>query len=72
VTLSVAKELAGTGVTSNGIMPGLIYTPELDKLFVETAQRQGSDDPEFGKQFVLKRIVHQTVSRLGHPRENRR
>jgi 3-oxoacyl-[acyl-carrier protein] reductase len=67
VTLSLSKELAGTGVTSNGIMPGLIYTPQLDKFFIETAQRRGSDDPEFGKQYVLKNIAHQTVSRLGNP-----
>jgi NAD(P)-dependent dehydrogenase (short-subunit alcohol dehydrogenase family) len=31
------------------------------------AQRQGSDDPEFGKQYALKNIIHQTVSRLGQP-----
>jgi 3-oxoacyl-[acyl-carrier protein] reductase len=67
VTLSLSKELAGTGVTSNGIMPGLIYTPQLNKWFIETAQRQGSDDPEFGKQYALKNIIHQTVSRLGQP-----
>jgi 3-oxoacyl-[acyl-carrier protein] reductase len=48
-------------------MPGLIYTPQLDKFFIETAQRQGSDDPEFGKQYVLKNIVHQTLRRLGQP-----
>src|SRR5712664_2895610 len=65
--LSLSKELAGTGVTSNGIMPGLIYTSQLDKFFIETAQRRGSDDPEFGKQHVLNYIVHQTVSRLGQP-----
>jgi len=41
VTLSLSKELAGTGVTSNGIMPGLIYTPQLDKFFIETAQGKG-------------------------------
>jgi len=64
VTLSLSKELAGTGVTSNGIMPGLIYTPQLNKWFIETAQRQGSDDPEFGKQYALKNIIHQTVGRL--------
>ena len=27
LTLSLSKALAGSGVTSNGIMPGLIYTP---------------------------------------------
>jgi NAD(P)-dependent dehydrogenase (short-subunit alcohol dehydrogenase family) len=58
LTLSLFKALAGTGVTSKGIMPGLIYTPQLDKFFIETAQRQGSDDPEFGRQYVLKNIVH--------------
>jgi NAD(P)-dependent dehydrogenase (short-subunit alcohol dehydrogenase family) len=67
LTLSLSKELAGTGITSNGIMPGLIYTPQLDSWFVETAARQGSDDPEVGKQFVLKNIIHQTVNRLGQP-----
>jgi 3-oxoacyl-[acyl-carrier protein] reductase len=67
MTLSLSKELAGTGVTSNGIMPGIISTPQLDKLFIETAKREGSDDPEFGKQYVLKNIVRQTVSRLGQP-----
>jgi 3-oxoacyl-[acyl-carrier protein] reductase len=67
VTLSLSKELAGTGVTSNGIMPGLIYTLQLNKWFIETAQRQGSDDPEFGEQYALKNIIHQTVSRLGQP-----
>jgi NAD(P)-dependent dehydrogenase (short-subunit alcohol dehydrogenase family) len=67
MTLSLSKELAGTGVTSNGIMPGLIYTPQLNKWFIETAKRQGSDDPEFGKQYALKNIIHQTVSRLGQP-----
>jgi 3-oxoacyl-[acyl-carrier protein] reductase len=59
------EELAGTGVTSNGIMPRLIYTPQLNKWFIETAQRQGSDAPEFGKQYALKNIIHQTVGRLG-------
>jgi 3-oxoacyl-[acyl-carrier protein] reductase len=67
VNLSLSKELVGTGVTSNGIMPGLIYRPQLNKWFVETAQRHGSDDPEFGKQYALKNIIHQTVSRLGQP-----
>lgn len=70
LTLSLAKELAGTGVTSNGIMPGLIYTPQLDSWFLETAQRHaGSEDPEVGKQYVLKNVIHQTVNRLGEPRD---
>jgi NAD(P)-dependent dehydrogenase (short-subunit alcohol dehydrogenase family) len=68
LTLSLSKELAGTGVTSNGVMPGLIYTPQLDSWFLETAQRHsGSNDLEVGKHYVLKNIIHQTVDRLGQP-----
>ena len=33
----------------------------------KAAQRQGSDDPEFGKRYTLKNIIHQTVSKLGQP-----
>jgi len=70
LTLSLSKALAGTGVTSNGIMPGLIYTPQLDSWFAEVAQKQaGSDDPKAGQEFVLKNIIHQTVDRLGEPRD---
>jgi hypothetical protein len=57
-----------TGVTSNGIMPGLIYTPTLDGCFKDMAKRHaGIDDPDAGKAFVLKNIIHQTVNRLGQP-----
>lgn len=66
MTLSLSKELAGTGVTSNGIMPGLIYTLQLNKWFIETAQRQGSDDPESGKQYALKNILRQLSVDQGH------
>jgi len=70
LTLSLSKELAGTGVTSNGIMPGLIYTPTLDGWFQAMARRHaGTDDPEAGRSYVLKNIVHQTVDRLGQPRD---
>ncbi|MEJ1970339.1 MAG: SDR family oxidoreductase [Rhizomicrobium sp.] len=68
LTLSLSKALAGTGVTSNGIMPGLIYTPQLDSWFLETARKlEGSDDPAVGRDHILKNIVHQTVGRLGQP-----
>ena len=66
-TLSLSKALAGTGVTSNGIMPGLIYTPALDGWFREVAAKQGSTDPAEGRAWVLKNAVHQTVDRVGMP-----
>ncbi|WP_224361230.1 SDR family NAD(P)-dependent oxidoreductase [Hyalangium versicolor] len=70
LTLSLSKALAGTGVTSNGVMPGLIYTPQLDSWFVEVAQKQvGTAEPRAGQAYVLKNVVHQTVERLGQPRD---
>ena len=70
LTLSLAKALAGTGVTSNGVMPGLIYTPLLDSWFVEVAQKHaGTTDPKAGQEQVLKNIVHQSVDRLGQPKD---
>jgi 3-oxoacyl-[acyl-carrier protein] reductase len=70
LTLSLSKELAGTGVTSNGVMPGLIYTPQLDAWFLEMAQKHvGSSDVKLGRDYVLKNIVKQTVDRLGQPQD---
>ena len=69
MTLSQSKALAGTGVTANGVMPGLIYTQQLDEWFMQTARKLGSDDIEVGKQFVLDKVIHQTVARLGLPRD---
>lgn len=37
LTLSLSKGLAGTGVTSNGVMPGLTYTPMIDRFFADVA-----------------------------------
>jgi 3-oxoacyl-[acyl-carrier protein] reductase len=70
LTLSLSKALAGTGVTSNGVMPGLIYTPLIDSWFVEVAQRHaGTSDPKVGQEYVLKNLVRQTVERLGQPKD---
>ena len=68
LTLSLSKALAGTGVTSNGIMPGLIYTPLVDPWFKALAQL-GSDDPKVGEDFALKNVLQQTVGRLGQPKD---
>ena len=69
LTLSLSKALAGTGVTSNGIMPGLIYTPLVEPWFKALAMNLGSDDPKVGQDFALKNVLQQTVSRLGQPRD---
>jgi len=69
LTLSLSKALAGTGVTSNGIMPGLIYAPLADPWFKALAKQLGSDDPQVGRDFALKNVLQQTVARLGQPRD---
>jgi 3-oxoacyl-[acyl-carrier protein] reductase len=69
LTLSLSKALAGTGVTSNGIMPGLIYTPLVDPWFEVLAKQLGSDDPQVGRDFALKSVLQQTVARLGQPKD---
>jgi NAD(P)-dependent dehydrogenase (short-subunit alcohol dehydrogenase family) len=69
LTLSLSKALAGTGVTSNGIMPGLIYTPLVDPWFESLAKQLGSDDPKIGRDFALKNVLQQTVARLGQPKD---
>lgn len=67
LTLSLSKALAGTGVTSNGLMPGLIYTPLVDPWFKALAKQLGSDDPQVGRDFALKNVLQQSVARVGHP-----
>jgi 3-oxoacyl-[acyl-carrier protein] reductase len=69
LTLSLSKALAGTGVTSNGIMPGLIDTPLADPWFKALAKQLGSDDPQVGRDFALKNVLQQTVARIGEPRD---
>jgi NAD(P)-dependent dehydrogenase (short-subunit alcohol dehydrogenase family) len=69
LTLSLSKALAGSGVTSNGIMPGLIYTPLVDPWFKALAKQLGSDDPQVGQDFALKNVLQQTVARIGQPRD---
>jgi len=67
LTLSLSKSLEGTGVTANAIMPGLIYTPQLDEWFATTARQLGSDDPDVGREHILRHVVKQTVHRTGMP-----
>jgi 3-oxoacyl-[acyl-carrier protein] reductase len=69
LTLSLSKALAGTGVTSNGIMPSLIYTPLVEDWFKTLARQQGSYDPAVGRDFAIKNVLRQTVGRIGEAKD---
>jgi NAD(P)-dependent dehydrogenase (short-subunit alcohol dehydrogenase family) len=50
-TVSLAKALAGKGVTANTISPGVIHTEGVERVLRETAKRLGwSDDWEIIQQ----------------------
>jgi NAD(P)-dependent dehydrogenase (short-subunit alcohol dehydrogenase family) len=69
MTLSLSKALAGTGVTSNGIMPGAIMTPLMEDLFIQEAKKLGSEDIKVGQDYVLKNFIRQTSDHLGQPED---
>jgi hypothetical protein len=52
-------------VTSNGITPGLIYTPLVEDWFKTLARQRGSYDPAVSRDFAVKNVLRQTVGRIG-------
>ncbi len=65
-TLGLSKELAFSGVTANAVMPGLIYTQQVEQFFRDIATHQGwGDDTAKAKEHVLKNVVRKTIGRLG-------
>ena len=70
LTVSLAKELAGSGVTSNAISPGIILTAPIQKHFEAFAKTQGwgTDWPTIEKRLVTQ-IFHNPSGRMGRPEE---
>jgi len=63
MTISLAKEVAGTGVRVNLVSPGLILTPEVEAAYLERGQRKGwgttweEIEPRVAQDIPIGRIV---------------
>ncbi|MDQ5842886.1 MAG: SDR family oxidoreductase [Thermoproteota archaeon] len=66
LTVSLSKELANSGITSNTISPGIIVTSSLEKFYRETAAKRGwGSDWNVIEKHVIEEILYNPVGRLG-------
>jgi len=70
-TLSSAKALAGSGVTVNTISPGLIHTPNVEKILRDEAKKRswGDDWETIQRRWFDDILGDRTLKRLGRPKE---
>jgi 3-oxoacyl-[acyl-carrier protein] reductase len=67
LAVSLAKALAGTGITSNAVSPGMIMTPGVEEMLKGMAPKLGlsPDDMAALEQFAVKNMVPNPSARLG-------
>jgi NAD(P)-dependent dehydrogenase (short-subunit alcohol dehydrogenase family) len=67
LAVSLAKALAGTGVTSNAVSPGMVMTPGVEEMLRGMAPKIGlpADDLAALEQFAVKNMVPNPSGRLG-------
>jgi 3-oxoacyl-[acyl-carrier protein] reductase len=70
LTLSLAKEVAETGITVNTVSPGVVLTPPARKYFLKLAAERGwgSDWSDIERNVLKQRLYNQT-GRLGRPED---
>ena len=71
LAVSLAKALAGTGITSNTVSPGMIVTPGVEDLLKGMAAQFGlqSDNLPVLEQYALEHMVPNPSARLGRPED---
>jgi NAD(P)-dependent dehydrogenase (short-subunit alcohol dehydrogenase family) len=67
LAVSLAKALAGTGITSNAVSPGMVMTPGVEEMLKGMAPQLGlpADDLAALEQFAVKNMVPNPSARLG-------
>jgi 3-oxoacyl-[acyl-carrier protein] reductase len=70
LTVSLARELRGSGVTSNTVAPGAILVPAVEHLLRATGERRGWGETwEEIEEAAVREMVPNDVGRLGRPEE---
>lgn len=70
LAVSLARELKGSGVTSNVVAPGAILVPAVKEYLIQIAPRWGWGETwEEIERGCVRDIVPNDVGRLGHPDE---
>ena len=70
LTVSLSKELKGSGVTSNALSPGIVVTEELKSFFTDWAKQNGwSTDWSEIETRIVREVTPNDIGRFGQPDE---
>ncbi|MFD9205643.1 SDR family NAD(P)-dependent oxidoreductase [Streptomyces sioyaensis] len=69
MTTSLARHLAGTGVTANCVSPGVIVTPSMYRMFEERAAAGGDEGGGRDEADIVAEYAPNPSGRLGRPQD---